>query len=165
MKKTFILALAVLLVGVFASFSLVGCGEESKNDNQGMGSAQTPSNQNNLGDYSVEIKDCRLAKDYEGKDVVIVKYGFTNNADKSQAFYIAFETNVFQNGVGLNEAYVLDDSAKYDEGNQTKEIKPGRSLDVEVAYELNDTKTDIEVEVTELFSFDDKTVTKTFSIK
>ena len=43
-------------------------------------------------------------------------------------------------------------------------IKAGVSLDVEVAYELNDTTTDIEVEVKELISFDDDLVTKTFSI-
>ena len=40
-----------------------------------------------------------------------------------------------------------------------------KGFDVEVAYELNDTTTDIEVEVKELFSFSDKTITKTFSIK
>ena len=45
-----------------------------------------------------------------------------------------------------------------------KEIKKGATLEVECAYELNDTTTDIEVEVTETFSFDDEIVTKTFSI-
>ena len=71
----------------------------------------------------------------------------------------------YQNGVGLNSAFVLDDSANYSSDNQTKEIKKGASIEVEVAYELNDTTSDIEVEVEELFSFDDTVIKKTFSIK
>ena len=48
--------------------------------------------------------------------------------------------------------------------NETKEIKKGATLDVEVAYVLNDTTTDLEVEVKELISFNDSVVKKTFSI-
>ncbi len=107
---------------------------------------------------------CRLAKDFEGKDVLIVKYKFTNNSDKAANFMFAFKDSVFQDGIGLNESYVLDDSAKYSADNQQKDIKPGSSLDVECAYELNDTKTDVEVEVKELVSLSDKTISKTFSI-
>lgn len=77
---------------------------------------------------------------------------------------LAFSDGVYQAGVGLNKAFVLDDSEKYSADNQTKEIKKGASIEVEVAYELNDTTTDIEVEVEELFSFNDDKIVKTFSI-
>ena len=123
------------------------------------------SNENKLGDYSVEIKSCRLAEDYLGDPIVIVKYVFTNNDDNDPAaFYIALEDHVYQNGVGLNECYVADDSANYSSDNQTKEIKKGASIEVEVAYKLNDTTSDIEVEVSEWISFSSKKVTKTFKI-
>lgn len=165
MKKllSFFLALAVLCC--FALFALGSSSEEGTSD-QGSGSAEQSKDDNSsLGDYSVEIKNCRLAKDYEGKDVAIVTYKFTNASnDDATAFYIAFEDAVYQNGVGLNKAYVLDDSANYNPDNQTKEIKKGASIDVEVAYELNDSSTDIEVEVKELFSFSDKTLKKSFSL-
>ena len=160
MKKLFALLMAILLVALFGIFAL-GSGEEGES-NQGTGSADNTT----IGDYSVEIASCRLAKDYENKDVVIVKYKFTNNNDDdAAAFYLTFDETVYQNGVGLNEAYILKDSANYSADNQSKEIKKGASLDVEVAYELEDTTTDIEVEVKELFSFSDKTIKKTFSIK
>lgn len=163
MKKLTAL-LTVVFVLLFATFAL-GSGESTSED-QGKGSADSGSSSSNIGDYKVEIQSCRLAKDYTGKDVVIVKYLYTNVADDdATAFYIAFDEKVYQNGVGLNESYVLDDSANYSSDNQTKEIKKGASLEVEVAYELNDTTTDIEVEVKELFSWDDTTITKTFSIK
>ncbi len=156
--------IAVLVVMVFTAFAL-GSGESETVD-QGDASAETKSTvANEIGKYSVEIDSCRLAKDFEGDPVVIVKYIFTNVADDNAAsFMFAFDDEVYQNGVGLNEAYFLKDSAKYSSDNQTKEIKKGASLEVEVAYELNDKTTDIEVEVKGLFSFDNKTLTKTFKI-
>ena len=163
MKRFLSILMVVALLFVFGIFALGS--SESETEDQGKGSADSAAEESNLGEYSVEILGCRLAKDYEGKDVVIVKYKFTNNSEDSTAFYTAFNDTVYQDGVGLNEAYVLDDSAEYDDGNQTKDIKSGANLEVEVAYELNDTETDIEVEVEELFSFDDKKITKTFSIK
>lgn len=118
-----------------------------------------------LGDYIVEIDSCRMAKDYEGKPVVIVKYIFTNVSDENPAaFLYTLDAAVYQSGVGLNESYFLDDSADYNSGNQTKEIKAGATIEVEVAYELNDTTTDIEVEVSEFISWTDAKVAKTFSL-
>ncbi len=158
--------LAVLLAMLFVVFAM-GSGEDTATDaDQGSDSAKTTVADNTaLGDYSVEIAECRLAKDFEDKDVVIIKYKFTNNNnDTATAFFTAFDDAVYQNGVGLNEAFVLADSAEYDSANQTKEIKKGATIDVEVAYELNDTETDVEVEVSELFSFEEKTITKTFTI-
>lgn len=168
MKKLNFLLVA-LLIAVFAIFAM-GSGESTPatTNNQGSGTAanaeQTDNNEQ-IGDYTLVIDSCRLAKSFDDKPVVIVKYIFSNvGDDNASAFAYTFEDTVFQNGVGLNEAYVLDDSANYSIDNQTKEIKKGASLEVEVAYELNDTTTDIEVEVSELFSFSDTTITKTFTI-
>lgn len=166
MKKLLTMILVICVLFSFAFFALGSGSDEEESASQGTGTADTPTEEKtDLGDYKVEIDSCRMAKDYEGKPVVIVKYIYTNvNDDDPTAFYIAFDDAVYQGGVGLNEAYILKDSAKYDSGNQMKEIKKGASLEVEVAYELNDKTTDIEVEVKELFSFSDKTLTKTFSI-
>ena len=165
MKKSIALLLVLAVLCTFSVFALGSSSEEGTTD-QGSGSAaQSPDADSTLGNYKVEIKSCRLAKDYEGKDVAIVTYTFTNvSGENATAFYIAFDDTAYQNGVGLNEAYILDDSANYSADNQTKEIKKGASLDVEVAYVLNDTTTDVEVEVKELISFSDKTVKKTFKI-
>ncbi len=168
MKKfiSFLLCLCVILV--FGIFAIASGEDTTTTDDQGSGTVDTADSTEdedaNLGDYAVEILSCRLAKDFDGKDVVIVKYKFTNNGDEASAFYTAFSDNVYQDGVGLNASYFVDDSYDYSSDNQTKNIKTGTSLEVEVAYELNDTTTDIEVEVEELISFNDSKVTKTFSI-
>ncbi len=153
-----IIAAAVILI-----FATLGGGSGSSN--QGTGDATPGMNSSQLGDYSVVISDCRLAEDYEGKPVVIVKYRFTNNSDEATAFWTALDANVYQNDIGLNECIFVDDSANYSSDNQMKEIKKGATLDVEVAYELNDQTTPIDVEVQELFSFSDKKITKSFNIK
>lgn len=168
-KLLWIALLGIVAIVIIAAIANTGDGNNNNNNSDGgkepVTSSDNNNNGNNLGEYTVEIKGCRLAEDYEGKDVVIVKYSFTNNADKSAAFYLAFKDSVYQNDVGLNKSYVVDDSYNYSADNQTKEIKKGATIDVEVAYELNDTKTDIEVEVSELISLNDKKITKTFSIK
>ena len=51
----------------------------------------------------------------------------------------------------------MEDEYNFD--NKSKEIKPGITLDVQCAYELNDLTTDVEVEITEWISFDDKKLT------
>lgn len=168
MKRVVTLLLAVAVLLSFAVFAL-GSSSETESADQGNAAVEKDDavveDTTSLGQYSVEIKSCRLAKDYEGDPVVIVLYGFSNvSSEESGSFMFCFDDVVYQNGVGLNEAYILDEDANYSADNQTKEIKKGATLDVEVAYELNDTTTDIEVEVKELFSFDDKTLTKTFSI-
>ena len=168
MKKFLSMLLVVLLVASFAFFALAS--GESETDDQGTasaekGEAENKEEESNLDNYKVDILSCRLAKDYEGSPVVIVKYKFTNNDDDPASFDIAFIDSAYQDGVELNKAYFLDDSAEYDSDNQMKKIKTGASLEVESAYKLNDSETDVEVEVKRFISFDDSVVTKTFTIK
>ena len=168
MKKVLALMMLVLLLMA----TLCSCFDSTDTQNQGSESASgttgqsaSTSSKSNLGNYNVVIESCRLAEDYEGDPIAIVKFKFTNNDDDPAAFWIALDCNAYQNDIGLNECYFVDDSANYSSDNQMKEIRKGASLSVEVAYELNDTTTDIEVEVSELISFSDKKITKTFSIK
>ena len=182
MKKLISVLLAILLIATFAFFAIasgeeetVSQGEGSVADNAGDANVDdatepaaadtTATDDSALGKYSVVIDSCRLATDYEGKPVVIVKYIFTNISDENAvSFSATIDDTVYQSGIGLNGSYFVDDSANYSSDNQMKEIKAGATLEVEVAYELNDTTTPIDVEVKEYFSFDDKTITKTFTI-
>ena len=164
MKKIKILSV-ILLSLLFVLFAM-GSGEDTSTE-QDQGSAVVATEEadnSSIGDYKVEILDSRMAKDYAGNDVIIIKYSFTNNSDTPTAFYTAFEDNAYQNDIGLNDAILVEDSAEYSADNQTKDIKTGATLEVEVAYELNDTPSDVVVEVTEFLGFDDTVITKTFKI-
>lgn len=156
------LILAILVIALFAVFALGS--SDSGTDDQGSQNAN--SNQGNLGDYNVDINGCRVAQDYEGKPVIIIQYTFKNVADDEAAsFAWSISDKVYQNGVELEQAYSLDDSANYSSENQSTNIKMGASIEVEVAYELRDTTADVEVELEELISFSDKSVKKTFKLE
>lgn len=167
-KKLLCMLAALAVLAAFGVFAIASgesdTDEDEKTEDQGSDAATKEENKPNLGDYSVEIKSSRLAENYQGKAVLIVKYGFTNHADSAKSFMVAIDEVAYQDGIGLNESYILADSANYSNDNQMKEIKPGATLDVEVAYELNDETTDVEIEVSEYFSFNDKKITKTFKI-
>ncbi len=154
--------LAILVIALFAVFALGS--SDSGTDDQGSQNAN--SNQGNLGDYNVDINGCRVAQDYEGKPVIIIQYTFKNVADDEAAsFAWSISDKVYQNGVELEQAYSLDDSANYSSENQSTNIKMGASIEVEVAYELRDIAADVEVELEELISLDDNTVKKTFKLE
>lgn len=162
MKKIISLFLTLLLLISFAAFALGST--ESSEENQGTGSASV--DKGNLGDYDVQINSCRVAMDYEGNPIIIVKYTFKNVADDEAAsFSWSVSDKVFQNGIELEHCYSVDDSAGYKDESQSTNIKKGASLELEVAYTLKDTVSDIEVEVEELLSFDDKSVKKTFKLE
>lgn len=162
-----------LIIGFVVLAIVIGSSSES-NDNQGSGTTEDGSqnssaasgsiSKNNLGDYNVVIESCRLAKDYSGKPIAIIKYKFTNDSDDAISFWLAIDDNVYQNDIGLNICYLAADSANYSTDNQYKDVRKGATLEVEVAYELNDTSTPIQVEVCEYISFNNKKVTKTFTI-
>lgn len=160
--------LAFLIILSFLMLSFASCdfsdADSSSSSSQSSSSSKKEETKSNLGDYNVVIDSFRMAEDYQGEDVIIVKYLFTNNSDESDSFMLAVDEIAYQDGVELQECYFVDDSANYSIDNQSKKIRPGVTLSVEVAYELADTTTDVEIEVEEIFSFKERKITKTFSI-
>lgn len=116
-----------------------------------------------LGDYYVKILGVTTASDYEGKPAVVVTYNWTNNSDEAANFAFAIGSQVFQNDIECETAIIMDD-AVYNADNYMKDIKPGASLDVQLAYVLQDATNPITVEISELISFDDFVISKDFDI-
>lgn len=155
MKRIVSLLLAVVLLFMFSLFAL-GSTESEEVD----------VTDNVVGDYEVDVIDFRLVKDYSA-DVIIIKYSFTNNSDDSESFSLAVDDTVYQGGMSLTETYVLSSEANYDYQDKTKKIKSGATVEIEIAYKLEDTTTDIEVEIKDgsLFGDSDDVIAKTFSIQ
>lgn len=124
---------------------------------------QESAEEGDLGDYHVKILDCETGlKDYEGNPVIGVKYEFTNNSEDTTSFDIALYPQAFQDGIELERAIMDSTSDEYNNG--TKDIKNGVTLTCEVYYIMTSDKSDVEIEVTELISFSDEKLTKTFEI-
>ena len=112
-----------------------------------------------LGDYDVSIISSEIGDDYDGKDVLIVHYGFTNNGKKEASFSLSISAEAFQNGVELERAYFADSNDA-----SSLYVKPGAGIEVVLAYELPDTSATVNLEVSELLSFSDEKLTATIEL-
>ena len=118
----------------------------------------------NLGDYNVDIESIRVDADDEGTPIAIVKYKFTNHSDSAECFYMAVDTYAYQNGIELLRCFTAE-AAGYSEEDHERNVKPGYSIEVEVAYELDDPSADVEIEVVKSFSIRNRKITKTFTLQ
>lgn len=113
--------------------------------------------------YVVTIDEAAMGTDYQGEKAAVITYTFTNNSDKACNFMTTIGAKAFQDGVQLEGAIGVDG---VDSQDLMKDIKPGKSITVQEAYVLADTKNPVEVEVTELFDFSDELIAqKTFNLK
>ncbi|MEI5991798.1 DUF5067 domain-containing protein [Enterococcus crotali] len=123
---------------------------------------ETPAETDNgdLGEYHVVIKELTFAKDYNGEDVGVIDYEFTNNSNKNAMFLTSITTKAFQNGIALESA-IMTESGYVD---SMTEIQPGATLNLKVPYKLADMTAPISVEATKLFS-DKVKLTKEFILQ
>ena len=74
----------------------------------------------------------------------------------------------YQDGIEIEPAYGLRDSESaasgaYDADGTMRNVQPGATLTVQEAYLLSNDTSDIMIEATPLISFEDVSITKTFS--
>lgn len=172
-KKLMAAAIAAMLLAMLTACGSSGSTDTSTSAAQDTGSAQTaqqetpkedavPASEGDLGDYHVKILDAETGlKDYDGNPVIGVKYEYTNNGKENMMFDAAVNAQAFQDGVQLELAFMDEFSDEYE--NASKEIKTGATLTCELYYELT-SESDVEIEVSELISFGDAKLTKTFSV-
>jgi len=167
----------VAAVIIIALISAIGGKDENPENKSDISSANQTSDNNDsendsmpeeagngtLGDYTVSIVDHTLTQDYEGKPAVVITYNWTNNSDDTTSFAVALNSKVFQNDIQCDIAVIMDSNV-YNADNYMKDIRPGASLDVQLAYVLQDNTNPIEVEVSELISFSDDKILKKFDI-
>ena len=160
-KKWIIIAVVAVVIILIAVIASGGSDDSSSEDSNASAvtsavSAESEEKANDtVGDYKCVVKGAKLCKDWTGKDAVLITYEFTNNSDSAVSFDVALDARAYQDGVGLETA-ILDEDTDY----LDVDIKPGVTKEVKKAYNLRDTSTEIEIEVSELISFsDDKIVT------
>ena len=122
------------------------------------GGGETMEGSGDLGDYHVEIKGASLAKDWSGNNAIVIEYTWTNNSDDTTSAMMSMYEKAFQDGVELDTALVDGVSDNY-----TKDVRPGVSIDVKKAFELTSDTSEVELEISEAFSWTDDIVTARFN--
>lgn len=182
-KKFWLICAAIVLLLTFIASCNRGNNSENKNSdtvvsekaerkNEGKtegdseeGTEKTPKNDasGKLGDHEVTILDSVITKDYEGKPALVVNFTFKNNSDDAAMFSTAVSTIAYQSGVQLSSALIFD-SSEYDAENSLKNVQKGGTLNCQAAYILSSDTEPVTVEVSELFSFSNKKITKVFEL-
>ena len=90
--------------------------------------------------------------DYEGNNILVINYDFTNNSDTEQMASFAVNFTAYQNGIETDSFLMSDD---IDLGIGQKKIKPGTTITgVQTGAVLEDDSV-LTIELDELISFDD----------
>ena len=137
-KKLLCLLLAVLMI-----FSLTACGKDKAAD----------PNLIKLGDYELLYKGARIMEDTDGNDAIVLTLDFKNNGKKNASYLWSVDETVMQNGVELEVASVITDYETFESvaDSQFADVAPGATLEVETAFVLNDTTSEIKATFEELF--------------
>lgn len=106
--------------------------------------------------YDFSIKGASLAKDIEGNDAIIVDCSWTNNSEETTSALVALMGQAFQDGVQLETAAVEDQEGVYDGDAQWKDIRPGTTQGFQLAYELPNTTSVVEFELSVFLGGADK---------
>lgn len=101
----------------------------------------------------VEFIEYKIEDNAWGEQCLVVYFDFTNNSKENQTFIYAFSVKAFQNGVemDLSTGHVNDETK-----NHGKEIQPGTTVTVAVAFYIEDEKSAVDIEVEPWISFSDK---------
>ena len=105
--------------------------------------------------YDVSIDDATVGEDYKGNPALIVTYSWTNNSDSAKSFASALYPKCYQDGVQLGTAMVM---SGIDSDGYMASVKPGHGTTLQMAYELKDTATPVEIEVGELVNFNNEII-------
>lgn len=103
-------------------------------------------------DYKVTINGYNIVEDYDGAPCIAVDFTFTNVSDDTPtSMMLATDITVYQDGVECEDAYF---SGENSDGFSNK-VKAGVSVDVTRTYKLQNTTSDVEVEVGQLSFWSD----------
>lgn len=166
-KKTGLIIAVVAIIAVIAIIAALGGGgdktPDTSSDANASTSAASAAKTKTAKDFEVKLKDSFATDDYDGKPVLVVTYEFKNTSEQKASWMIVVDDTAMQNGIGLNKTYTSYGISDYSSDNQQKEIMPGKTLEVQEAYYLNDETTQVEIQIAPAFSLTDA-IYETFKI-
>lgn len=111
--------------------------------------------------FTIAITSFETSTDYDGNPILIYTYDWENTGDETQSPFVTFDITGFQNGVSTE---ISPFSETVDYGSGQVEVRPeGRVEGAQGAVGLTSVDEPVELELTELFSFDSNAYTTTIN--
>lgn len=95
--------------------------------------------------YTIEVLSAELSKDFNGSDIILIKYKFTNASSTSAAFWQATDQTVKQNGQKLSPEGIACDDPLF--MNAYSQISGGQSIVCAYPYPMLSATDPLEVTV------------------
>lgn len=147
----------LVIVGVFVLFSFIVMllpSEDSSNTSQNTTVTQDADITENedgiyeLNDIDLKFVSSKVVKEeYSDNYYLIVNFDYTNTSNVSQSFDYNVSLKAFQSGVELQSPISTYGIPDYDFHYSQKEIKPGVTLSVQEAFQLDDLKNTVSIEI------------------
>lgn len=116
--------------------------------------------QGNRKTYIFDSCKIKINDIYIKDEKVTLNIDFTNRKKESIKYIYTANINAFQKGIGLDEK---SDWKTFEE--KLRDIQKGTTINLELTYELNDTKSNIEFEITDTWGFKNETKTVKYKIR
>ena len=139
--------LLCMLFAVLMLLCLTACGGDKPKD------AGTELEVLKLDSYELLYKGAKIMKDADGNDALVLTMDFTNNSEANCSYIWSIIETAMQNGKELEFATIFTDPDSYDTvtDSQLTEIEPGVTLEVQTAFVLADTASEVEITFEEVF--------------
>lgn len=86
-------------------------------------------------EFDVTIDGATYTTDYEGKPVIIITFGFTNNSSAPASFGWTVDAQAFQGGIELDDFVFIDG---FDSSLENSDVQPGITVSIQKPYILRD---------------------------
>ena len=110
-------------------------------------------------EFQVKVDEVIVTDDGKGKGLVVLRLEFENDSDAAASFSGAVDMSLFQNDVELKNGYLPYNHPAADEeleSNSYTDVRKGASLKLQVAYELLDAASPVEMQLVDWDSFDQR---------
>ncbi|MCM1226033.1 MAG: DUF5067 domain-containing protein [Clostridium sp.] len=161
LKKVVAFIISISMITAFTACSSTGsessnreaktATEEKKEDNSDASSEseeEPTEKEAEKSGFEFAVKSTSLSTDYEGEDVLVIEYDFTNNSDKANSFTMSCQDTVFQDGIECDSTVVGCDDV--DAQEQLNNVQPGNTYTLKVGYHVQDLSKPVDVIITDL---------------
>lgn len=136
--------LLCLLLAALMLLSLAACGkgeEETKDPNL-----------LTVGEFELRYKGASIMKDYAGNDALVLTLDFTNNSEETTDYFWSIYETAMYNGTELEMAvvYLNEETLESVDDSQYQDVAPGTTVEVQTAFELDNTTGEVEITFEEM---------------